>query len=328
MAGHGQKAIYAALFANAGIAVAKFAGFVVTGSSSMLSESIHSVADSGNQSLLLLGGSRSRREATPTHPFGYGRERYFWSFVVALVLFSLGSLFSLYEGFHKLGDPHPLDSPEWAIGILLFAIVLESFSMRTAVGESNKVRGDASWAQFIRRSKIPELPVVLLEDLGALVGLVLAFAAVVASAATGDGIYDAYGTLAIGTLLGIIAIVLAVEMKSLLIGEGASPADEEAVRKAIESAPEVVRVLHMRTEHLGPEELLVAAKVEFEPDLSIAQLADVVNAVEQQVRATVKVVGPMYLEPDVFRKDQADDEAATTTWQEALEDADQPAESP
>lgn len=290
----------------------------------MLSESIHSVADSGNQSLLLLGGSRSRRKATPTHPFGFGRERYFWSFVVALVLFSLGSLFSLYEGFHKLGDPHPLDSPGWAIGILLFAIALESFSMRTAVVESNKVRGEASWVEFIRRSKIPELPVVLLEDLGALVGLVLAFVAVVASATTGDGIYDAYGTISIGVLLGVIAIVLAVEMKSLLIGEGASPADEKAVHDAIESAPEVVRVLHMRTEHLGPEELLVAAKVEFESDLSITDLADVVNAVEQRVRAAVKVVGPMYLEPDVFRPDQPDDGAATTTWQEALDDVDTP----
>jgi cation diffusion facilitator family transporter len=301
MAGHGTKAIWAAFFANLGIAIAKFVGFLVTTSSSMLSESIHSLADTGNQALLLLGGRRAKLKATPMHPFGYGRERYFWSFVVALVLFSLGSLFSLYEGLHKLEHPEPLESPQWAIGILLFAIVAESFSFRTAIVESNHVRGDASWVEFIRHAKIPELPVVLLEDLGALIGLVFALSAVSASALTEDGIYDAYGTLAISALLGVIAVVLMVEMKSLLIGEGASPDDEAAIVDAIEREPEVRRLIHLKTEHLGPEELLVAAKVEFEADLSVAQLADAVNRIEVHVRTQVPGTGPMYVEPDVWR---------------------------
>jgi cation diffusion facilitator family transporter len=301
MAGHGTRAIWAAFFANLGIAIAKFVGFLVTTSSSMLSESIHSLADTGNQALLLLGGRRAKLKATPVHPFGYGRERYFWSFVVALVLFSLGSLFSLYEGLHKLEHPEPLESPQWAIGILLFAMVLESYSFRTAIVESNHVRGDASWVQFIRRAKIPELPVVLLEDLGALVGLVIALAAVSASAATDDGIYDAYGTLAISALLFVIAVVLMVEMKSLLIGEGASPEDEANIVDAIETAPEVRSLIHLKTEHLGPEELLVAAKVEFASDLTVAQLAEAVDGIESRVRERVPGTGPMYIEPDVLR---------------------------
>jgi len=301
MAGHGTKAIWAAFFANLGIAIAKFIGFLVTTSSSMLSESIHSLADTGNQALLLLGGRRAKLKATPTHPFGYGRERYFWSFVVALVLFSLGSLFSLYEGLHKLEHPEPLESPQWAIGILLFAIALESYSFRTAIVESNHVRGDATWVQFIRRAKIPELPVVLLEDLGALVGLAFALMAVSASAITEDGTYDAYGTLAISALLFAIAVVLMIEMKSLLIGEGASPEDELAIVAAIESSPEVRSLIHLKTEHLGPEELLVAAKVEFEGDLTVAQLAEAINALEGRVREAVPGTGPMYVEPDVRR---------------------------
>lgn len=317
MAGHGKKAVIAALLANAGIAVAKFLGFLVTSSSSMLSESIHSVADSGNQALLLLGDHRAKKRATPTHPFGYGRERYFWAFVVALVLFSLGALFSIYEGVHKLEDPHPLESPGWAIGILLVAIVLEGFSMRTAVVESNTVRGDASWIQFIRHSRLPELPVVLLEDLGALTGLVLALVAVVASTVTENGVYDAWGTISIGVLLGAIAIVLAVEMKSLLIGEGATPADEQAIRDAIESGDEVERLIHLKTQHLGPDELLVAAKVEFSGELTVDELASVVDAVEARIRAAVPATGPLYLEPDLFRTGATSTPAARPSADEA-----------
>lgn len=317
MAGHGKKAVIAALLANAGIAVAKFLGFLVTSSSSMLSESIHSVADSGNQALLLLGDHRAKKRATPTHPFGYGRERYFWAFVVALVLFSLGALFSLYEGIHKLEDPHPLESPAWAIGILLVAIGLEGFSMRTAVVESNTVRGDASWVEFIRHSRLPELPVVLLEDLGALTGLVLALVAVVASAVTENGVYDAWGTISIGVLLGAIAIVLAIEMKSLLIGEGATPADERAIRAAIESGDDVERLIHLKTQHLGPDELLVAAKVEFAGELTVDELAGVVDAVEARIRAAVPATGPLYLEPDLYRAGAASTPAAGLTAEEA-----------
>ena len=300
-AGGGTKAIIAALLANLGIAISKFAGFVITGSSAMLAESVHSVADSGNQALLLLGQRRSRRRATPTHPFGYGRERYFWAFVVALVLFTLGAVFSVYEGIHKLQHPEELESAGVAIAILAVAIVLEAFSFRTAVVEANHVRGDEGWVAFIRHSRAPELPVVLLEDLGALVGLALALGGVGLTIVTDDPMWDAIGTICIGTLLGIIAIVLVVEMKSLLIGEGAKPEEEAAIRQVIESAPSVNELIHMRTEYLGPDELLVGAKVAFDRDLSVDELARAVDALESGVRERCHQVGPMYIEPDVVR---------------------------
>ncbi|MGZ8734875.1 MAG: cation diffusion facilitator family transporter [Acidimicrobiia bacterium] len=301
--GHGTRAVVVALCANLGVAVAKFAGFLITGSGAMLAESVHSVADSGNQGLLLLGGKQARRAATPMHPFGYGRERYFWAFVVALVLFSLGGAFALYEGISKLIDPHELESPAVAIGILLFAVVLEGFAFRTAVVESNKVRGDASWWSFIRRTKAPELPVILLEDLGALVGLLIALTAIGLTIATGDPIWDGLGTVAIGVLLAAIAVLLAIEMKSLLVGESATPAMEDTIRATIEADPDVARVIHMRTQHLGPDELMVGAKVEFAATLSAPGLAAGVNRVERAVRAAVGEARVLYLEADVYRAD-------------------------
>src|SRR4051794_85840 len=253
-AGHGggTTAIIAALLANLGIAVAKFVAFVVTGASSMLAESIHSVADTGNQVLLLVGGRRASRVATRQHPFGFGRERFFWAFVVSIVLFTLGSAFALFEGIEKLLHPHELESAGWAIGILAVAMLLEGFSFRTAVRESRPLKGDASWFRFIRRSKQPELPVVLLEDSGALVGLVIALSAVIMTVLTGNGRWDGAGTTAIGLLLGVIAIVLAVEMKSLLIGESASEQDEAAISAAIRGADAVRLLIDLRTEHIGP----------------------------------------------------------------------------
>jgi len=298
--GHGTKAVVAALFANAGIAVAKFVGFIITGSASMLAESIHSVADSGNQGLLLFGGRRGRKEADVSHPFGYGRERYFWAFVVAMVLFSLGGAFAMFEGVEKIRHPHHLESAEVAIGILVVAILLETYSFRTAIVEANKVRGDKGWWQFIRRSKNPELPVVLLEDLGALVGLVLALSGVGIALATDDARWDGIGTLSIGILLTLIAVILAVEMKSLLIGETADVKVEDAIRSAIEGEPDVARLIHLRTQHIGPEELLIGAKVCFSDSLSVAQVAQAVNRVEAAVRAAVPEAGIMYIEPDVM----------------------------
>ncbi|MDP1819508.1 MAG: cation diffusion facilitator family transporter [Acidimicrobiales bacterium] len=299
--GHGTKAVVAALLANAGIAVAKFIGFLITGSASMLAESIHSVADSGNQGLLLFGGRRARRAADASHPFGYGRERYFWAFVVAMVLFSLGGAFAIFEGVEKIRHPHELESAEVAIGILVAAILLETLSFRTAIVEANKVRGDVGWWQFIRRSKNPELPVVLLEDLGALVGLVLALAGVGVALATDDARYDGIGTLSIGVLLTLIAIVLAIEMKSLLIGESADSRVEASIRSAITGQPKVDHLIHLRTQHIGPEELLVGAKVAFAPSLSIPELAEAVNGLEASVRAAVPEARVMYIEPDVMR---------------------------
>lgn len=299
MASGSTKAIVAALIANLGIAIAKFVGFAATGSSSMLAEAIHSVADTTNQGLLLLGGRQSLKQATPQHPFGYGRERYFWAFVVSLVLFTVGGLFAIFEGFTKLGETgHELENVGWAIGILLIAILLEGYSLRTAVRESKPFKGRASWWQFIRHSRNPELPVVLLEDFGALTGLFFALAGVTTAALTGDSRWDAYGTIAIGVLLVAIAIVLVVEMKSLLIGESAYEPVRKSIVETIENTDNVVRVLHMRTQHLGPEELLVAAKVEFDGHLGAQALADSIDLVETNVRAVTPMARLIYIEPD------------------------------
>jgi cation diffusion facilitator family transporter len=298
---HSAKAVLAAFFANLGIAAMKFVGFAFTRSGSMLAEAVHSVADTGNEFLLLVGGRKARRVADPDHPFGYGRERFFWAFVVSMLLFTLGAIFSVFDGIEKLADPKPLESAEWAVGILAGAFLLEAWSFHTGIGEARKVKGDVGWWRFIRVAKNPELPVVLLEDLAALLGLSFAMAAVIATWLTDDGRFDALGSLAIGGLLGVVAIILAVEMRSLLIGESADPAVQRRIIDAIEGADNVKRLIHLRTEHLGPEELLVAAKIEFAPDLSIRELADVVNNVEAAVRLEVPEAHIMYLEPDVLR---------------------------
>lgn len=295
------KAVVAALVANGGIATAKFVGFAITGASSMLSEAIHSVADTGNQALLLLGGKRARREQDQEHPFGYGRERYFWSFVVAVVLFTLGSLFAIYEGIHKIRHPEEVTSVGVAFVILGLAIVLEIFSFRTAIREASKVRGDSSWWKFLRTSKVPELPVVLLEDAGALVGLVAATAAISVSTITDNPVWDGIGSIFIGVVLGVIAVFLCVEMKSLLIGEGVSADARERLHTAVEADSTVVRVIHDRTQYLGPEEVLVGLKVEFAPGLDVAAMAGAVDALEARVREAVPEVGPMYVEPDLYR---------------------------
>jgi cation diffusion facilitator family transporter len=302
---HGVKSIIAAFFANLGIAIAKFVGFLFTGSASMLAESIHSVADTGNQGLLLLGGRMARRRATEEHQFGFGRERFFWAFVVALVLFSLGSLFSLVEGIDKLRHPHAVESLGWALAILGIAMVFEGFSFRTAMRESRPLKGSRTWWGFIRTARVPELPVVLLEDSGALVGLSFAFVAVTIAALADAPVWDAIGTLCIGTLLGVIAIVLAVEMKGLLIGESALPETQETIHRAVATSPHVVRVIHLRTQYLGPDELLVGVKVAFDPTLTVAELAEAINQVEANVRAEVPIARPMYVEPDVLGGDPA-----------------------
>ncbi len=296
----GTRAIVAALLANAGIAIAKFIGYLITGSSSMLAESVHSVADTSNQGLLLLGGRTARRAATPEHPFGYGRDRYFYSFVVALLLFSLGSVFALYEGIHKLESHEPLTSPLVAVVILVVAIGLETFSFRTAIQESRPLKGSGTWWQFIRQSKTPELPVVLLEDLGALVGLILALFGVGLSVLTGDPVWDAIGTICIGVLLGIIAIILIIEMKSLLIGEGVAAPVLTDIVSAVE-AGDVQRVIHIKTQYIGPDELLVAAKIALAPGLPLEGVAAAIDAAEARIRERVPEARMIYLEPDLDR---------------------------
>jgi cation diffusion facilitator family transporter len=299
-AGGGTKAIIAALVANAGIAAAKFAGFLITGSSSMLAESVHSVADTSNQGLLLLGQKTSQRKATRTHPFGFGRDRYFYSFIVALMLFSLGSVFALYEGIDKISHPEDLSSPLVAVGILVVAIGLECYSFYTAITESKKIKGDAGWWAFIRQAKTPELPVVLLEDAGALLGLAFALAGVGLSVVTGDPVWDGIGTVTIGVLLGVIAIILIIEMKSLLIGEGASEADLDTIADEL-AAGKVERVIHIRTLYIGPDEMLVAAKLALVPGLDTGEVAGAIDDAEARVRAKVPTAKLIYLEPDLDR---------------------------
>jgi cation diffusion facilitator family transporter len=296
-----KRAIVAAAIANLGIAISKFVGFLITGSSALLAESVHSVADTSNQGLLLLGGRQASREPTELHPFGYGRDRYFWSFVVAVVLFLIGGIFAVYEGVEKLRHPHELTSPAVAFGILAVAIALESFSLRTAVREARHLKGDQGWIAFIRRSKSPELPVVLLEDLGALIGLVLALLGVGLTIATDNPVFDALGTISIGLLLGVIAIILIIEMKGLLIGESAGQADLNKISAAMAGAPHVDAVIHMRTQHIGPDEILVGAKLEFDSALTFDELSAAINETEARVRAAVPAARMIYLEPDQRR---------------------------
>jgi cation diffusion facilitator family transporter len=304
-----RRAIVAAFLANLGIAIAKFIAFGLTGAASLLAEAIHSVADTGNQGLLFLGGRRSTKPATRLHPFGYGRERYFWAFVVALVLFSLGAMFALYEGIDKLIHPHELEDPVVAFVVLGVAMTLEAYSFRTAIHEASKVRRRHSWWGFIRTAKSPELPVVLLEDFGALIGLVFALIGVSLTVLTDEPKFDALGSVAIGLLLGAIAVVLAIEMKSLLIGEAASPEDEQAIADTIESDPHVEHLIHLRTQHLGPEELLVAAKVELDVS-TVDQLGGTIDDLERRIRAAVPHARVIYIEPDEYRPGEVDRDPA------------------
>ncbi len=296
----GTKAIIAAFLANTGIALTKFIAWFFSGSASMLAEAVHSVADAGNQLLLIFGGRQARKEADKEHPFGYGRERYVYAFVVSIILFSVGGVFSIYEGIDKLQHPHELKVWWLPMLVLSVAIVLESFSLRTAVKESNHVRGKLSWIQFVRRAKAPELPVVLLEDVAALFGLVFAFIGVGLTVITGNSVFDAIGTLFIGTLLIVVAIVLGIETKSLLVGEGATDADYDKIVKAILAGPEADRIIHMKTLYLGPDELLVAAKVGFHADQRLIEVSTAVNVIEQRVREAVPAARVIYIEPDVY----------------------------
>ena len=298
----GTKAVIAALLANSGIAVSKFVAFVITGSTSMLSEAIHSVADALNQVLLLIGGKRSKRIADEKYQFGYGRVRYVYGFMVAIVLFMVGGIYSLYEGWHKWNHPEPVDNHWIAIGVLTIAIILESLSFRTAILETNKVRGKRSFAKFVRDARQPELPVILLEDFGALLGLVFAMFGVSFAVITGDGRWDGMGAMAIGTLLIIIAIILIREMSAMLVGEGALPEEYDAVKAALESAPLVERVIHLRTLHVGPDALLVGAKIAITRCDTAQEIAEGIDEAERLLRLAVPSAQYVFLEPDLDRR--------------------------
>ena len=298
-----KKAIAAAFFANLGIAIAKFIGFLITASAGLLAESFHSLADTGNQGLLLLGSARGKRKPSKSHEFGYGRERYFWAFVVAMILFSLGGLFAIYEGVNKFQHPHETEYLLVAIGVLALAVILESYSLATAIRETRKLAGRVPLFRFIRESRQPELPVVLLEDIGAETGLVVALIGVTMTAITGNPRWDAAASILIGVILVVIAMFLASETKSMLIGESVSPGDEVKLVDAIESDPQVIRIIHMRTQHLGPEQILVAAKIEFNHDLDVRGLSDAIDAVEVRIRSAIPHADKIFIEPDVYRED-------------------------
>jgi cation diffusion facilitator family transporter len=306
----GSKAIAAALGANLSIALAKIVAFAFSGSSSMLAEGVHSIADSGNQLLLLLGGKRAKRDATDAHPFGYGRERYVYGFLVAVVLFTLGGLFAVYEGYQKIKSPHPVENWYWPLGVLLFATCAEGFSFRTAMREAKRERGTQSLVQFIRRAKAPELPVLLLEDFAALIGLMLALIGVILTVVTGDGVWDGVSTLGIGLLLTVIAVVLAIEIKSLLLGEGAGGDDVRRIREALVDGQVITSVIHMRTMYLGPEELLVAAKIGVQHSDTALAVAKAIDEAERRLRAAVPIARVVYLEPDILRPQDAENSLA------------------
>ena len=297
----GMKAVIAALLANLGIAVSKFVAFIFTGSSSMLSEAIHSVADSGNQILLLIGNKRSTKAADEHHPFGYGRRRYVYGFIVAIVLFMVGGVFSLYEGIHKWQHPEPLDDWWIAVLVLLVAIVLEGLSFRTAVREANRSRGKRSLGRFVRDARQPELPVILLEDFGALIGLTFALIGVSLAVITDNGRFDALGAIAVGSLLVVIAIFLAMEMTTMLVGESALPEQVDAIRVALEGSAGVLRVIHLRTLHVGPDELLVGAKIAVAHSETGQEIAEDIDAAERALRAAVPTARYIFLEPDIDR---------------------------
>jgi cation diffusion facilitator family transporter len=300
-----MRAVLAAFAANLGIAVTKFIAFFLTGSASMLAEAVHSVADTGNEVLLIVGRGRSSRPRSEEHPFGFGRERYFYGFVVSVMLFTVGAAFSVYDGVHKVISPQVVHDSAIAFGVLGASAVMEGFSLRTGIKEANRVRGGRNWSTFIRRTKAPELPVVLLEDMAALIGLVFAFTGVGLSVLTGNARWDGVGSLGIGALLATAAAILAIEMKSLLIGESASPEMQRTILAVLEDSPDPVKVIHMRTVHIGPDSLLVAAKIAIRETDTAAQVAAAIDAAETRARAAVPIALTIYLEPDIYRPSMA-----------------------
>lgn len=302
------KAVLAALAANLGIAATKIVAWLLTASASMLAEAIHSLADSGNQLLLLFGARRARRAPTSEHPFGFGRERYVYAFLVSIVLFSIGGLFALYEAYHKfheirLGHEDALLTSRWwwvPLVVLVLAIIMEGFSLRTAVRESNAVRGETGWWRFIHTSKSPDLPVVLLEDTAALIGLMFALLGVGLTLITHNAYFDVMGSASIGLLLIAVAIVLGTETKSLLLGESAALEDQRDIKAAIE-ADGGPSLIHLRTLQLGPASVLVACKIAVRPSDTAESVALAIDAAERRIRAAVPESVYIFIEPDIRR---------------------------
>ncbi len=300
--GHGNRAILAALAANLGIAITKFIAWLLTRSSSMLAEAIHSLADSSNQFMMLLGSKRSGRKADDLHPFGYGRTRYVTAFLVSIVLFSVGGLFALYEAYHKFAHPEAITEWKWVpIAVLVVSIAMEGRSFMVALHEANRVRGTMSLMKYVRSSRSPEIPVILTEDFAALIGLFFALAGVSLTLATGDGRWDAVGSGTIGVLLVIVAFFLAYEVGSMLIGESATPQVQEKIRQALSEAREdgVQEILSLRTLHTAPETVLIACRFAIDSEATGAEIASAINRTEERIRAAVDLECLIFLEPDL-----------------------------
>jgi len=291
------RTILYALGANLAIAAAKTAAAIATGSSAMLAEAIHSYADSGNQGLLLWGMRQAKRPPSPDYPLGWGKAVFYWSFIVALVLFSLGGLFSLYEGWHKLADPQPVTYPWVAVGILIFGLAAETVSLRACLHEVNKVRGDRTLWRWFRDSRQSELVVILGEDLAALLGLALALIAVLLTVLTGNTAWDALGSMSIGVVLIVVAILVGVEIKALLIGQSADHETEARLREFLQRQPGVEKVFRLLTLQLGTS-LMVAVKVKMQPE-SAAELVAAINRAEAATRAEFPEIQWLFFEPDV-----------------------------
>jgi cation diffusion facilitator family transporter len=299
MSGHGDstRAILFALGANLAITIAKGLAAFASGSGAMLAETVHSLADCGNQGLLLLGMKQARRPASPEYPLGYGKAIYFWSFLVAVMLFSVGGMFSLYEGVHKLSHPEPLTNWWWAVGVLVFSIVAESISMRACVTEVNKARGSRTFRQWFRESRQAELLVIFGEDLAALLGLTFALLAIVAAVVTGNPLWDAIGTVMIGALLIVVAVFVAVEIKAMLIGQSADPIVSQDMQRFLEQRPEIARVFNLITLQLG-NDVMVSAKVQMAAGGTAPALIDSLNRVEADFRQRYPQVRWSFFEPD------------------------------
>ena len=300
MAGGGdsKRAILFALGANFALAVAKGVAAFVTGSSAMLAETVHSLADCANQGLLLLGLKQARRPPSPEYPLGYGKAIYFWSFLVAVMLFTVGGMFSLYEGIHKLQSPEPLEQWWWAAGVLVFGIVAESISMRACLQEVNKSRGDRGLWQWFRESRQAELVVIFGEDAAALFGLVFALIAILIAVVTGNPVWDAVGTIAIGVLLIVVAVFVAIEVKALLIGQSIDPARQKEMLAFLEGRPEVVRIINLLTLQLGTDALVsVHAQMRESDDAQV--LAAQIDNVERDLKQAFPEVRFSFFEPDI-----------------------------
>lgn len=300
MAGGGDstRAIFFALGANLAIAASKGAAAFFTGSSAMLAETVHSLADCGNQVMLLIGVKQSKRPPSPEYPLGYGKAIYFWSFLVAVMLFTVGGMFSLYEGIHKLESAEPLKDWWWAVGVLTFGIVAEGISMRACLQEVKKARGDRTLAQWFRESRQGELLVIFGEDLAALLGLVFALVAVVLSVTTGNPIWDAVGTIGIGVLLIVVAVFVAIEIKAMLIGQSMDPLRERELRAFLSARPEIEQVLNLITIQLG-NDAMVSVQAKMRETGGAIAMVEAINGVERAMKAAFPEVRWSFFEPDL-----------------------------